>query len=68
VAVVIAAVPTFLITLLLTHVLGLGKLASVVELVVGGVMLVIVYLAAGVSLRIREVNDVWGMVRGRLRR
>ena len=26
------------------------------------------YLAAGVSLRIREVNDVWGMVRGRLRR
>ena len=48
--------------------LGLGKLASVVELVVGGVMLVIVYLAAGVSLRIREVNDVWGMVRGRLRR
>src|SRR2546421_404827 len=68
VAAVIAAVPAGLVTLLLVHAIGLGKLASVVELIVGGLMLVIVYLAAAVSLKVREVSDVWGMVRSRLRR
>jgi putative peptidoglycan lipid II flippase len=68
VAAVIAAVPAGLVTLLLVHAIGLGKLASVVELVVGGLMLVTVYLAAAVSLKVREVSDVWGMVRSRLRR
>jgi len=67
-AVLIAAVPTFLVTLLLTHALGLGKFASVLELVVGAGMLVVVYLAAAVSLRVREVSDVWAMVRRRLNR
>ena len=68
VATVIACVPTVLVTLILVHTIGLGKLASVVELVVGGVILVAVYLAAAVGLRVREVSDVWGMVRSRLRR
>jgi putative peptidoglycan lipid II flippase len=63
---VIAAVPTLLITLILQRALGLGKLASVVELAVGGLILVAVYLAAAVGLRVREVSDVWGMVRSRL--
>jgi putative peptidoglycan lipid II flippase len=36
--------------------------------VVGGVVLIVVYLAAAVGLRVREVNEVWGMVRGRLGR
>ncbi|OLB65284.1 MAG: murein biosynthesis integral membrane protein MurJ [Actinobacteria bacterium 13_2_20CM_2_72_6] len=67
VAAVIAAIPAVLVTLILVHAIGLGKLASVVELIVGGLMLVIVYLAAAVSLKVREVSDVWGMVRSRLR-
>jgi putative peptidoglycan lipid II flippase len=68
VAALIAAVPAGLVTVILVHAIGLGKLASVVELIVGGLMLVIVYLAAAVSLKVREVSDVWGMVRSRLRR
>ncbi len=68
VAVLIAAVPALLVTLILVQAIGMGKVASIVELVVGGVMLVIVYLAAAVSLRVREVSDVWEMVRSRVRR
>jgi putative peptidoglycan lipid II flippase len=62
----IAAVPTLLLSLILEHTLGLGKLASLLELLVGGIVLVPVYLAAAVGLRVREVSDVWGMVRSRL--
>jgi putative peptidoglycan lipid II flippase len=68
VAALVAVVPTVLITVVLTHTIGLGKLASIVELIVGGAMLVVVYLAAAVTLRVREVSDVWGMVRSRLHR
>ncbi len=68
VAALIAAVPTLLTTLILTHTIGSGKIASVIELILGGMMLIIVYLAAAVSLRVREVSDVWGMVRSRIRR
>ncbi|OLB75487.1 MAG: hypothetical protein AUI14_20925 [Actinobacteria bacterium 13_2_20CM_2_71_6] len=64
----IATVPTLLLTLVLTHLMGLGKLASILELVLGGLMLVTVYLAAAITLRVREVSDVWGMVRSRLGR
>ena len=67
-AALIASVPTVLVTLILVHAIGLGKFASIVELVVGGLILVAVYLAAAVGLRVREVSDVWGMVRGRLGR
>jgi hypothetical protein len=52
--------------LILQRFLGLGKLASIVELSVGGLVLVAVYLAAAVGLRVREVSDVWAMVRSRL--
>jgi putative peptidoglycan lipid II flippase len=67
-AAIIAAVPTLLISLILEHYLGLGHVGSLVGLVVGGLVLVVVYLAAAVGLRVREVNDVWGMVRTRLGR
>jgi putative peptidoglycan lipid II flippase len=65
-AALIAAVPTLLIALILQHYLGLGHVGSLIGLVVGGVVLVAVYLAAAVALRVREVNEVWGMVRSRL--
>jgi putative peptidoglycan lipid II flippase len=65
-AALIAAVPTLLITLILQHAIGLGKLASILELCIGGLILTAVYLAAAVGLRVKEVSDVWGMVRSRL--
>jgi putative peptidoglycan lipid II flippase len=67
-AALIAAVPTLLVALLIQHFLGLGKVGSLVGLVVGGLVLVAVYLAAAVALRAREVNDVWVMVRSRIGR
>jgi putative peptidoglycan lipid II flippase len=67
-AALIAAVPTLLVALLIQHFLGLGKLGSLVGLVVGGLVLAAVYLAAAVALRAREVNDVWVMVRSRIGR
>jgi putative peptidoglycan lipid II flippase len=68
VAALIASVPTVLVALIIEHFLGIGKLASVVGLIVGGVMLVTVYLAAAVALRVGEVSEVWGMVRSRVKR
>jgi putative peptidoglycan lipid II flippase len=67
-AALVAAVPTLLVAAILQHYLGLGHVGSLVGLVVGGVVLVAVYLAAAVALRVREVNEVWGMVRSRLGR
>jgi putative peptidoglycan lipid II flippase len=64
----IAAVPTLLITLIVQHVLGPGKLGSLVGLVVGGAVLAVVYLAAAVALRVEEISQVWTMVRGKLGR
>jgi putative peptidoglycan lipid II flippase len=64
----VAAVPTLLVALILQRYLGLGHLGSAVGLVVGGLVLVAVYLAAAIALRVREVNEVWGMVRRRLGR
>jgi putative peptidoglycan lipid II flippase len=66
IAALAAAVPTVLVALILEHVLGLGKWGSVATLVVGSLVLVAVYLATAVGLRVREVSDVWGMVRSRL--
>jgi putative peptidoglycan lipid II flippase len=67
-AAIIAAVPTLLVSLILQHYLGLGHVGSLIGLVVGVLVLILVYLAAAVGLRVREVNEVWGMVRGRLGR
>jgi putative peptidoglycan lipid II flippase len=57
-----------LVSLILQHYLGLGHVGSLVGLVVGGLVLVVVYLAAAIGMRVREINEVWGMVRGRLGR
>ena len=67
-AALIAAVPTLLVALILEHLIGLGYAGSVIGLIVGGTVLVVVYLAAAVALRVREVHEVWGMVRSRLGR
>ncbi|MEN3304326.1 MAG: putative peptidoglycan lipid flippase [Micromonosporaceae bacterium] len=64
----VAALPTLMISLIIEHVLGAGKLGSLVGLVVGGTVLVVVYLAVAVALRVEEINQVWGMVRGRFAR
>jgi len=67
-AAVVAAVPAGLIALILRHYLGNGHLGSIVALVVGSLVLGTVYLAGAVALRVREVTQVWAMVRGRLGR
>ncbi|GAA5180738.1 murein biosynthesis integral membrane protein MurJ [Rugosimonospora acidiphila] len=68
VAGVIAALPTLLVALILEHYLGLGKVGSLVGLLAGGLVLIVVYIAAALALRVREINEVWGMVRSRLGR
>jgi putative peptidoglycan lipid II flippase len=67
-AALIAAVPTVLVALILEHYLGLGHVGSLVGLILGGTVLIVVYLAVALALRVREINDLWGMVRGRLGR
>jgi putative peptidoglycan lipid II flippase len=52
----------------LTVIWGDGKAASLVQLVVGALVLSAAYLGAAVALRIREVSQVAAMVRGRLGR
>ena len=53
---------------LLTEGLGDGKIASIVELAVGGVVLVAAYAVLATVLRVREVNQFAGMIRRRIRR
>ncbi|MER6995355.1 murein biosynthesis integral membrane protein MurJ [Streptomyces sp. NPDC000410] len=52
----------------MTQVLGLGVLGSLAALVVGGAVLLGVFLAAAKRMRIEELNAMVGMVRGRLGR
>ena len=68
VAAAVAAVPAGLVVLLLSHRFGDGKVSSVAQLVVGGTVLIVGYLAVAFALRIREVRDLATMVRTRLRR
>jgi putative peptidoglycan lipid II flippase len=67
-AAVIAAAPAAAVVFWLNRTYGHDKLASVVQLTVGGVILVGLYVGAALALRIREVRDVAGMVRSRLGR
>jgi putative peptidoglycan lipid II flippase len=64
----IAAVPTAAVLIGLTAVWGDGKLASLAQLVIGGVALGIAYVIAANWLRIREVRQLLGMVAGRFGR
>ncbi len=65
---VIAAVPTIATVVVLTVVFGDDKVASVVQLVLGGAVLIAAYFAAATWLRVPEVSDLLGMVRSRIRR
>ncbi|GII22289.1 murein biosynthesis integral membrane protein MurJ [Planosporangium mesophilum] len=67
-AAALAAVPAGLAVVGLRAVLADDWLGSVIELVVGGVVLLAGYVAAAVALRVREVTELGGMLRARLGR
>jgi len=67
-AAVLAAVPAGLVIFALDAVRGDGKMASVVQLLVGGLVLVGGYVAAAFLLRVREVRELGSMVRARVGR
>jgi putative peptidoglycan lipid II flippase len=67
-AAAIAAVPTGLVVWLMIRVWGDEKVASAVELVVGAIVLILVYLAAALALRVREVRELATMLRMRIGR
>jgi putative peptidoglycan lipid II flippase len=64
----VAAIVTGLVTLGLTAWWGSGKAASVAQLVIGGFVLIAVYLGVALAMRIHEVRELGSMVRSRLRR
>jgi putative peptidoglycan lipid II flippase len=65
---VVAGILAFGTSWLLTELLGDGKIASIVELAVGGVVLVATYAVLATMLRVREVDQFAGMIRRRIRR
>jgi putative peptidoglycan lipid II flippase len=67
-AAAVAVIPTALVVLTLGRLLGEGKISSAVQLILGGVVLVTVYLAGALALQVREVRDLGTMLRRRLRR
>jgi putative peptidoglycan lipid II flippase len=67
-AAAVAALLAWLVTRLLLGGLGQGKVASLTELAAGGAVLLVCYFAAAYLLRVREVNQVVGMVRRKLGR
>jgi putative peptidoglycan lipid II flippase len=64
----LAAVPAALAVLGLGAVLPDTWFGSVVELLIGGVVLLGGYLGAAVALRIHEITELGGMLRARLGR
>jgi putative peptidoglycan lipid II flippase len=64
----LAAVPTALVVLGLRAVLPDTWFGSVVQLVVGGIVLLASYVGAAVALRIHEITELGGMLRARLGR
>ncbi len=67
-AALIAAVPTYLVVLMFEHVMGRGHLASTLTLVVGGLVLIAVYVGTAIALKAKDVTDVATMVKARLGR
>jgi putative peptidoglycan lipid II flippase len=68
VAAVIAAIPAWLLALLVQHELGDGKAGAVAALVVGALVLGVAYVGAGILLKARDVTEVAMMLRTRLGR
>jgi putative peptidoglycan lipid II flippase len=66
VAAAIAAIPAWLLSALIQHQLGNGKIGSGTALVVGGLVLIGAYVAVGLALKARDVADVTSMVRRRV--
>jgi putative peptidoglycan lipid II flippase len=68
IAAAVGALPALLTVVTLGRLVGDGKLGSVIQLVVGGVVLLAVYLAVALALRVREVRELSTMLRTRLGR
>jgi putative peptidoglycan lipid II flippase len=67
-AAAIAAVPAYLVVYGLTRLIGDEKLASLVQLALGGAVLIGLYYALALVFRVAEVRDLTRMVRARLGR
>jgi putative peptidoglycan lipid II flippase len=67
-AAVVAGVVAFGVAWLIAKGIGDGKVASIIELAVGGLVLVAAYAALATVLRVREINQFAGMIRRRLGR
>jgi len=63
VAALIAAIPAWLLSLLIQHELGNGKGGAIAALIVGAIVLGLAYVGAGLLLKARDITDVAGMVR-----
>jgi putative peptidoglycan lipid II flippase len=68
VASLVGAVAALLVTIGLTAWWNDGKAASIVQLIVGGIVLVGAYLGTAMAMRIHEVRELGAMVRSRLGR
>jgi putative peptidoglycan lipid II flippase len=68
VAALIAAIPTWLVSVLIHDAMGSGKIASVFTLAAGGLVLIGTYIVAGLLLKARDITDVAAVVRARLGR
>jgi putative peptidoglycan lipid II flippase len=68
VAAMIAAIPAVIVVIVLNQVFGADrhtKVASLVELGVGGLVLIATYIGAAFALRVREVRELRSMLRSR---
>jgi putative peptidoglycan lipid II flippase len=68
IAALIAAIPAWLLSLLIQHELGNGKVGAIAALVVGAIVLGVAYVGAGLLMKARDITDVAGMVRARFGR
>jgi putative peptidoglycan lipid II flippase len=68
IAAVVAAVPTFVIGWLIGTALGDGKISSILQVVIGGSVLVGVYAVVATLLKVREVSQFGRMIRRRIGR
>ncbi|MGH3739612.1 MAG: murein biosynthesis integral membrane protein MurJ, partial [Micromonosporaceae bacterium] len=66
VAGIVAAVACAAVVWVLDLVLGDGKLSHLVRLVIGGAVLMLVYLGAAWAMRVREISDVLELVNRKL--
>jgi putative peptidoglycan lipid II flippase len=67
-AAMLAGVPALLVVIGLDALWGVGKAASIAQLILGGLVLVAAYVGAAFALRVPEVRELSTMVRARLGR